>query len=160
MPRGVRTPKPATEAATVHDRIKAAEKALLSGAAERVVVSEADLERIAVLIAAEGKTKGQLLKAAVRLGLDVLSINPKSDPSPHRKAHVEAGSHDRLEEEASDIPPPGIPASLIEQGFVLRRAGGRRLDHDVSGSPPEPPPEGAVNASGMPSTTGAYHENV
>lgn len=96
MPRG-RKPKTIFDTAyktsipvtTVQDRIKAAEKALLAGVTERVLVSDDDLEKIVSIIGDQGFTKAYILKRAVHLGLQVMSINPHSDvPEPEGRAEV------------------------------------------------------------------------
>lgn len=70
------SPSPVS-APSVHERIAAAEKALLQGATERVIVSDSDLETIAGLITDTGSTKAQILKKACHLGLQVLKMgNP------------------------------------------------------------------------------------
>lgn len=77
MPKGVRKPKPLPDKAwveTIHDRIKAAEKELLSGISERVLVSDEDLEKVVSIIREQGLTRAHILKRAVHLGLQVMSI--------------------------------------------------------------------------------------
>ncbi len=68
------SPSPAVAATTVRDRIRAAEKSLLSGAKASVLISETDLENVASLIIGTGSTQAQILKKAVHLGLQVLRM--------------------------------------------------------------------------------------
>ena len=72
------SPSPAV-VPTVHDRIRAAEKALLSGATARVLISETDLENVASLIVDTGSTQAQILKKAVHLGLQVLKMGSPTE---------------------------------------------------------------------------------
>src|SRR5580704_13339732 len=74
------SPSPAS-VPSVHERIAAAEKALLQGATERVTVSDSDLETIAGLITDTGSTKAQILKKAVHLGLQVLKMGSPVEAS-------------------------------------------------------------------------------
>jgi hypothetical protein len=90
------SPSPAS-APSVHERIAAAEKALLQGATERVIVSDSDLEKIASLISDTGSTKSQLLKKAVRLGLSVMLLAPESVPEP------QIGSRNACEESFDNL---------------------------------------------------------
>jgi hypothetical protein len=116
---------------TVHDRIRAAEKSLLSGQTARVLVSESDLEKIAELISNTGQTYAQILKKAVHLGVAVLQFPasteataPDTTPVVSYEAHEEEtlGGWTRMDP---------IPYA----GFELRRPAGR---HDIPVEEPAP----------------------
>lgn len=114
------SPSPAVIETTVHDRIRAAEKSLLSGATERVLVSDSDLETIAGLILDSGSTKAQLLKKAVHLGLQVLVFGKDTGTTPGTAtiAYEEAFDNDTT---GGWVKPEPIPYA----GFELRRPAGR-----------------------------------
>jgi hypothetical protein len=73
------SPSPAVKTTTVLDRIRAAEKSLLTGATARVLISETDLENVASLIYDTGSTQAQILKKAVHLGLQVLKMGTPAE---------------------------------------------------------------------------------
>jgi hypothetical protein len=76
------SPSPAVKTTTVLDRIRAAEKSLLTGATARVLISETDLENVASLIYDTGSTQAQILKKAVHLGLQVLKMGTSAEATP------------------------------------------------------------------------------
>jgi hypothetical protein len=110
---------PAQVAPTVHDRIRAAEKALLAGQTARVLVSESDLEKIADLIASSGQTYAQILKKAVHLGVAVLGTPTTAAPEPQGGCMADFDEPDK--EPLDWVRPEPIPYG----GFELRRPAGR-----------------------------------
>lgn len=143
MPRG-RKPKTIFDTAyktsipvtTVQDRIKAAEKALLAGVTERVLVSDDDLEKIVSIIGDQGFTKAYILKRAVHLGLQVMSINPHSDvPEPEGRAEVAINkAFEDIERIHSS---PYVGQADVDDAPVLLRGGGRWRDGAAEGALPE-----------------------
>jgi hypothetical protein len=85
------SPSPAVKTTTVLDRIRAAEKSLLTGATARVLISETDLENVASLIYDTGSTQAQILKKAVHLGLQVLKMGTPTEATTavHEEAYEE-----------------------------------------------------------------------
>lgn len=78
MPRGKRKP---VEDASIRARIRQAEKTINTGVRETVHVSDEQLEVVLRLIEKHGMTKAQVLRKAVRLGIEVLSqdLYPKKE---------------------------------------------------------------------------------
>ena len=118
------SPSPAVKTTTVLDRIRAAEKSLLTGATARVLISETDLENVASLIYDTGSTQAQILKKAVHLGLQVLKMGSPAEATT--AVHEEA-----YEEEPylhTNIGGWTRPDPVPYAGFELRRPSGR---HDA-----------------------------
>lgn len=84
MPRGKRKQ---AEQNSVHDRIRQAERTIATGIRETVHVSEDQLETVLKLIEKHGLTKAQVLRKAVRLGLEVLEQDLRQRESYSDEIH-------------------------------------------------------------------------
>lgn len=132
------SPSP-TSAPSVHERIAAAEKALLQGATERVIVSDSDLETIAGLITDTGSTKSQILKKAAHLGLQVLKMGSPAEVTTAVHEEPVGGCMADFDDPAKEQVYMGgwkrmdpIPYA----GFELMQAAGR---HEIAADPPLTP---------------------
>jgi hypothetical protein len=99
---------------TIESQIAAQERLLLSGTTEAVLVADADLLVISDLITAMELTKVQILKKAVHLGLQVLSINSK--PAPVVADYLPTAEPEVVLFDSPNLEVPNTYTSSTDQG--------------------------------------------